>query len=316
VDSLLEQVLRKDPLLAEIQERVRGRKELEAFLEGEQEKRKAKLGESLGVGDASLFAKPGMVLGDFASDAAMKFFSGPETRETRKEQRAGLVVNKRNIAKLAELFQNKLDELAYRRPQHPNQNMAEALYAAKYPALYKQGIQGQGHSRTFITPSNEGAFNAGTGTVALPINGNPSTLPGLLAHEMQHSNDFMRLGNINRPGTKERVSIGDFIESPESFEKRFPGTFNPNKDTAALEKFYQYAEGADQIVERAYRKAHPRRKAALTRLDTTPTYTTPESSFIKYLQAPIEKRAMRAQRTGEITLSRLLDELAEFSAPK
>ena len=221
------------------------------------------------------------------------------------DNRAGLVVNKRNIGRLRDLQEAAAARLDKIRPAFPEMNYLESVFAAKYPKIYEKSV--------LASPKN--AFNVGLGgassgsfspftsrvTVGIPTSADDwaksSAIPSIfntMGHEALHGVDYRRLGKVNHPITGRRLDVGDFV-APIALEYKWA---KPEL-TETLSKIYPDAAAKVANIKPKYAFPGTESDNPFTRL----------VKDIKYRTSPIEIRARKAGRTSEKTLSNLMDKL-------
>ena len=134
------------------------------------------------------------------------------------DQKAGLVVNKRNIGRLRQLQEQNLERLNKIRPKFEHLNELEATFAAKYPKIYEKTAKDGSY-----TPQNSrggGAFDPKTGEVFINApedskiwQQNHKLIPHTLdtfGHEAIHALDYQRLGKVNALGSGRKLTLDDF----------------------------------------------------------------------------------------------------------
>ena len=240
-----------------------------------------------------------------AGAAALDSFVYGENPQDGGDNRAGLVVNRRNLGRLAQLQAAAHERLERIRPAFPEMNYLESVFAAKYPKIYEKSV--------LASPKN--AFNVGLGgassgsfspftsrvTVGIPTSADDwaksSAIPSIfntMGHEALHGVDYRRLGKVNHPITGRRLDVGDFV-APIALEYKWA---KPEL-TETLSKIYPDAAAKVANIKPKYAFPGTESDNPFTRL----------VKDIKYRTSPIEIRARKAGRTSEKTLSNLMDKL-------
>lgn len=221
------------------------------------------------------------------------------------DSQAGLIVNKRNLGRLAQLQAAAHDRLERIRPAFPELNYLESVFAAKYPKIYEKsvGASPKGAFMLGLDGTSSGSFSPFTGriTVGTPNSSagwaKPSAIPAIfntMGHESLHGLDFQRLGKVNHPITGRRLDLGDFI-SPEATAR--PREMRDLVDN--LKRFYPNADNMLKTLKPKYTLPGSEDDSFFTRL----------KGDIGYHMNPIEIRANRAGKTSAKTLSNLMDKL-------
>lgn len=243
--------------------------------------------ESIGIGSAA---------------GAATNILGPETAPG--DQKAGLIVNRRNIGQLAKLQERQAARLTLARPEYTELNELEATFAAKYPKLYEKAV-GKGQ----FTPEigfGGGSFKPETGEVSVQVPRTSkewakhpqmiSEVLETLGHESLHASDIKRLGKIRDPITKRKIDVGHFV-SPNM--ANFPGFLEKLKSRVAKGEIKPF--GMDPLIPKYITPADAKR-------------IRPDSIEIAtkiYRSQPVEARAFKAGETSLKSTSRLLEALAD-----
>ena len=224
------------------------------------------------------------------------------------DSRAGLVVNSRNLGRLAKLQEAAAARLDKIRPAFPELNYLESVFAAKYPKIYEKsvGASPKGAFNPSLSGANGGSFSPFTSriTIDLPDTSagwaKTSTIPSMfntMGHEALHGLDFQRLGLANHPWTGRKLDLGDFIAPVAAAQPREMRDLADN-----LKRFYPDSGKILKALKPRYTLPGTADDNILSRL----------SKDARYLANPIEIRARKAGRTSEKTLSNLMDKLTSF----
>lgn len=237
-----------------------------------------------------------------AGGAAVGLLSG-KNGGSEGGQEAGLVVNRRNLPRLAKLQAERLAQLDKIRPNNQQLNELEATFAAKYPKIYQKATADSGgmfqNEHGF---SGTGSFSPHTGKVTLisPEKDaewfkNPklsSELFDSMGHEATHAVDFQRLGKVNDITTGRRLDMNDFLSKEMSKYLFLPGV-----ERRLKEKGLSIPTKIDPQYETwgKMKNSHP---------DT-------EMVLEAYKRQPIEARAYKAGATSRKSNSKLFEALVD-----
>lgn len=232
------------------------------------------------------------------------------------DQKAGLVVNRRNIGRLRQMQQEKLMELSKKRPGMADFNAAEATFAAKYPKLYKNAVDNSeiGAFQPIPGSYKTGEYNPATGNIGIGVPRDPkqwdeTTLFGKrkvspevfnsMGHESIHANDFNRLGKINDPATGRKMDVGDLFAPDDVKDKDFM-----MKTLSRMSKKYPDLEKMFDNFDPKYISppSSSKRRNPLQALEDW-------KQFRQYKKQPLEARAFKAGATSGKSVEKLFEAL-------
>ena len=221
-----------------------------------------------------------------------------------EDQKAGLIVNKRNIGRLRQLQEGHLDRLAKIRPNSPELNELEAIFAAKYPKIYEKTAKGG----SYQTESGFGGgyFEPKSGNITLRAPEDPESwrkrprlsenVLNTLGHESTHSLDYQRLGKVNDLTTGRKLNADDFGKNYKTIVKLF------NEPGIGTIKGAQAAYEAQPIEKRAY-------KAGATAQKST-------SDLLLGLVDPATLKAPKVKKSWERRKVKRFEELNDVTPAK
>lgn len=211
------------------------------------------------------------------------------------DQKAGLVLNARNLSRLKKLQTDALLRLNNTRPNTPAFNELEAMFAAKYPRLYENATTGLGGFHPdFESIPGQGGYHPSSGAISVGTHESGYTPDDLLniyktmAHETIHANDFQRLGKIFDPATKTKISGTEFVPIRSSQDTK-------NSIANRMELFNPSEADRVRILQGEY----------LTPEAASSLLGSRERGLARYRRQPVEARAIQAGTTGASTLGKL-----------
>lgn len=213
---------------------------------------------------------------------------------TTRDQKAGLVVNKRNIGRLRQLQEQNLSRLSGIRPGTPELNELEATFAAKYPKIYEKTAKGGAYNTEF--GFGGGYFEPGSGQITLsaPTDSHvwerrPQVVGSLLntmGHEATHSLDYQRLGKVNELLSGRKLT-------PEDFGKNYKSQARIFRESGGTPTEVLAAYKQQPIEHRAYKAGATAEKSLSDLLIglTDPSSLKSGKKTLKYKKSPISRLA-------------------------